>query len=159
CAGHPCRPAGMGDALPLPCFRSTLAGSRSGPKTPDLFSGVLIEGRNKTAYTLIAARGSGDDQTADGKRSARSVVVLMPIRNLRVRQQTAGMAVERDNVRVIGDHKHAVSGDANAAIDAAGRVADQSSRPRALVMPDLAAGSRVQRIAFVRAGHIHDAID
>ena len=47
----------------------------------------------------------------------------------------------------------------DAAIDAAGGIAGEAAGARALEMPDLAARAGVERVAFVGAGDVHDAID
>src|SRR5205823_8288339 len=44
-----------------------------------------------------------------------------------------------------------------AAVDAAGRVADEPLRPRPLVVPDFTAGAGIERVALVGAGDVHDA--
>src|ERR1700679_1600927 len=62
-------------------------------------------------------------------------------------------------MRVVGRQENAVSGGSYAAISAARGVAGQAARARTLVMPNLLAGTGVERIAFVRAGDIHDAVD
>ena len=54
-------------------------------------------------------------------------------------------------------YEEAVARQSHPAIDAARRVACQIARARPLVVPDLPARPRIQRIAFVRAGHVHDA--
>ena len=64
------------------------------------------------------------------QRRAGGVVVLTPVGHLRFPQEPAGEAIERDEVRVIGDHEHAIAGDAHAAVDAAGSVANQPLRAR-----------------------------
>ena len=55
--------------------------------------------------------------------------------------ERAGEAVERDEVRVIGHHEHAIAGDGDAAIDAAAGVAGDALRARPLVVPQIAGQS------------------
>ena len=54
------------------------------------------------------------------------------------------MPIERDDVRVIGHHEHAIAGNADAAIDASGGIADQPLGSRTLIVPDLAAAAGVE---------------
>ena len=129
----------MIEAFALPRFRSRLAALRRRPPPPDFFACRLIERRDKPANALVSAGRAGDDEVADGERSARGVVVLMPVGHLGFPQQRTGVFVQRDEVRVVGDHEQAIAGDGGAAIDTAGRVAHETFCPRALVMPDLAA--------------------
>ena len=99
------------------------------------------------------------DEIADDERRAGRVVVLAPVGHLRFPEQRAGDAIERDEVRVIGDHEHAIAGDGDAAVGAAGGVADQALGSRPLVVPDLAAAAGVERVALVGAGDVHHALD
>ena len=158
-AGQPRRGAGMRDALALPRLRRALARRRRGPEAPRFLPRLLVERRDEAAHAFVAARRAGDDQIAEGERRAGGVVVLMPVGHLRVPQQRAGEAVEADDVRMIGDHEHAIAGDRDAAIDAAGRVADEPLGARPLVVPDLAARAGVERVALVRARHVHHPAD
>src|SRR5437016_13263700 len=57
---------------------------------------------------------------------------------------------------VIGLQKNAVAGHSDAAVDSG--IANHSRRGGQLIMPELAAGSRIQREALVGGGHVHDAI-
>ena len=146
--------------MPFPCQVSDLrlARPRHGPEAPDFLAGGLIECGDEAAHAFIAARRAGDDEVSDGQRRAGRVVVLAPVGHLGFPQQRAGEAVQRDEVRVVGDHEHAVAGDGDAAVDAAGRVADQALGARTLVVPDLAAAAGIERVALVGAGDIHHAV-
>ena len=148
----------MLDPLPLPRLRARLAAARHRPEAPDLLAGGLIERGHEPAHALVATGAAGHHQVADRQRRAGRVVVLAPVGHFRFPQQRAGRSIERDEMRVIGDHEHAVAGDADAAVHAAGGVADQPLGPRALVVPDLAAAAGVERVAFVGARHVHHAV-
>ena len=130
--------------MPFPCHVSDPGSPGRGTvqNRQTSLPGGLIECRHEPAHAFIAAGRPRDHQITDRQRRAGGVVVLPPVRHLRVPQQRAGMTVERDDVRVIGHHEHAVAGDADAAVDAAGRIADQPLRPRTLVMPDLTPAAR-----------------
>ena len=147
----------MIDPLALPGFRTRLAALRRRPPAPHLFARRLIECGHESADAFVAARRARDDEVADGKRRAGRVVVLMPVRHLRFPEQGAGVFVQRDDVRVIGDHEEPIAGNGGAAIDAAGGVADEAFRARTLVVPDFPARSRVERIALVGGGDVHHA--
>src|SRR5262245_14448799 len=69
------------------------------------------------------------------------------------------MAVERDDVRMISHYENAITCHAHATIDSTSSIADQPLGSRPLVMPDFAAGARVERIAFVGTRDVHDAVD
>ena len=146
------------DVLALPGLRSRLASLRHGPEAPHLLARRLIEGGQEAADAFVAARRAGDHQAADGQRRRGRAVVLAPVGHLGVPQQRAREAVEGDEVRVVGDHEHAVAGDGDAAVDAAGGVAGQALRARAPVVPDPPSGAGVERIALVGGGHVHDAV-
>ena len=62
-------------------------------------------------------------------------------------------------MRVIGAQEHAVAEDRHAAIDATARVAREALRTRTAIMPDLAAGVRVEGIHFVDGTGVHDTLD
>ena len=62
-------------------------------------------------------------------------------------------------MRVVGHHEQAIARDGHAAVDAARGVADEPPRARPLEPPDLAAVAGVERVALVRAGDVHDAVD
>ena len=57
---------------------------------------------------------------------------------------------------VIGLQKNAVAGHSDAAVDSG--IANHSRRAGQLVMPELAAGPRIQRETLVGGGHVHDAV-
>ena len=92
----------------LPC-RSPDRSAATKPRTPSSPPDVPVTTRLPT-----------------GERRAGRVVVLAPVGHLGFPEQRAGEAIERDDVRVIGDHEHAVAGDADAAVDAARGVADET---------------------------------
>ena len=53
-------------------------------------------------------------------------VVLAGVGHLDIPEELAGEAMQREQVRVVGDHEHAVAEHGDAAIDAAGGVAGQT---------------------------------
>ena len=110
----------MIDRFSLPRFRQRFSRPRNGPEPPDFLAGRLLECREKSADAVIAARDTRDDQVADGERRTGAVIVLMPVGHLVFPEERAGESVERDEMAVIGDHEHAVAGDRDAAIRAAG---------------------------------------
>lgn len=59
---------------------------------------------------------------------------------------------------VIRHHEHPIARHADAPVCAASGVADETLCARPLILPDLPAGARVQRITHIRAGHVHDAV-
>ena len=81
----------------------------------------------------------------------------MPVGDLGVPEQLTGGAVQGDEVGVIGFEENAVAGQGYPAVGAAGRIAGHPSGAGTLVVPDLAAGAGIQRVALVGAGDIHDA--
>ena len=147
--------------MPLPCHVSEprSPGAWHRPESPHLLARRLIERGDESAHAFVAARRAGDDEVPDRKRRARGVVVLTPVGHLGFPEQRSGVPIERDEVRVIGDHEHAVAGDADTAIDAARRVSDQALRSRTLIAPDLAAAAGIERVALVGARHVHHAFD
>src|SRR5207237_4295082 len=58
-----------------------------------------------------------------------------------------------------GNHEHALARNGHAPVDAPGGVADEVFGSWTLVVPDLAARPRIERVALVGAGHIHHAVD
>ena len=61
-------------------------------------------------------------------------------------------------MRVIGDHEDAIARDGHAAVGAAGRVSDEPFGSRTRVVPDLPSRSGVERVALIRARHIHHTV-
>ena len=57
---------------------------------------------------------------------------------------------------MIGNHEDAVASNSHATVDAARGHANQALRSRALVLPDLPAAARIERVAFVGIGDVHD---
>ena len=129
------------------------------PESPRFLAGHAIEGGHEAADTFVAARDPRHDQRADDQRGGRGPVVLPPVGHGRFPQQVAGEAVEREQVRVVGDHEDAIAVHRHAAVDAGGGVAGQALRARPLIVPDAAPGPGVQGVALVGAGHVHDAVD
>ena len=91
----------------------------------------------------------------------RGAVILVGVGHFGVPDELAGVAMESDEVGVVGDHEDAIAEDGDAAIDAGDGVTcgDEIFGARAGVVPDLAAGASVEREAFVGAGDVHDAVD
>ena len=148
----------MLDPFALPRLRSRLTPPWNGPETPRLLARGLIERGHESANALVAARAAGDHQGPHGQRSSRGVVILVPVRHLGFPEQRARGSIERDEMRVIGDHEHAISRNPNAPVDTARGVADQALGPRALIVPDLSPAARVEGVALVRARHVHHAV-
>ena len=149
----------MVDVVALPGFRAGLAALGDGPEAPHFLAGGLIESREEAARAFVAAGDPGNYQIADGEGSGSGVVVQMPVGHLGFPQQSSGETVQSDDVGIVGDHEQAVAGSGCAAIDAAGGVADQILGSGTLVVPDLASGAGVQRVALIGAGHVHDSVD
>ena len=59
---------------------------------------------------------------------------------------------------VVGHHENLIACDRYSAVDAAGGIADEPLGAGALEMPDLAACAGIERVTFVGAGNVHDAI-
>ena len=116
-------------------------------------------GRDEAAGAFVPARDSGNDYIADDKRRGSGAVVLPPIGHPRIPQQIAGEAVERHDVRVVGDQEQPIACDGGAAVDARGGVSREALRPRARVPPKLTARARIERDAFVHVGDVHHALD
>ena len=157
--GQPGRAARVIDRAPLPRLGSWLAALRDGPEAPDLLPGRLIVRRDETAHAFVAAGHTGHHEVANHERRPGGAVVLAPVRHLRVPEQRAGHSIERDHVRVVGHHEHAISRHRCPAIDAATGVADRPLRPRPLVVPDLPPGPGIERITLVAARDVHHAFD
>src|SRR5260370_42029152 len=64
-ARKPCHRTSVFNALPLPRFRTRLAGPWHGPESPRLFSSGLVIGRQESAHPFFASRRSGDHQISD----------------------------------------------------------------------------------------------
>src|SRR5262245_22028739 len=84
--------------------------------------------------------------------------MLPIISHLHVPEQSACETVERNQMGVIGHHKHFVAEDCHASINRSRRIADQTFSQWALIAPDLPAVSRVQGIRAVSSRHIHHAV-
>ena len=148
----------MCDAASLPCFRSRLPRRRHRPEAPHLFAGGLIKGGEEAAHAFVATGRAGDHEVADHERRARGVVVLTPVRHLRFPQQRTRRAVERDDVRMIGHHEHAIARDGDASVDTAGRVADEPLGSWTRIVPDPASRSGVDRVTLICARDVHHAV-
>ena len=156
----PSEPGGsarMIDVLAIPGLRTRLARFRNGPESPNLLSRSSVKRRDKAAHAIVAARHSGQNQAAGDQRSGSGVVVLPPVRHLGVPQQRACGTIQRDQMRVIGDHEYAVAGHGHAAVHSSRRSSANAPRAAALIVPDRPAGAGVERPAFVGTGDIHDA--
>src|ERR1700684_2386601 len=141
----------MIDRGPDPSFGAGLAGSGDGPEAPDAFAGGGFVGGKKAADAFVAAGDSGDDEVANGEGSLGGAVILMVVDHFGVPDELAGVAMERDEMGVVGDHEDAIAEDGDAAIDAGDGVTggDEIFCARAGVVPDLAAGAGVEREALV----------
>ena len=147
----------MLDALALPRLRFRFPPSWNGPETPGLLARGLIERGHESANALVTARAAGHHEVPHGQRRSGGVVILVPVRHLGLPEQRASRAIERDEVRVIGDHEHPVARNANAPVDAARGVPDEALGSRTLIVPDFSSAARIERIAFVCARHVHHA--
>ena len=75
-----------------------------------------------------------------------------------VPEEFTAETVERDDVRMIGDHEDGVAENRDAAINGGAGVADHAFRQRPGVMPDLPPAARIERVGLVRHGHVHHAV-
>jgi hypothetical protein len=144
--------------MPLPGLRLRFTGTRNGPEAPGFLARRLIVGGDETAHAFVAARCPGHDEIADDERRAGRVVILAPVGHLGFPDQRPRKSIERDDVRVIGDHEQAIARDRHAAVDAARGVPDETLGSWTAIVPDFAARARVEGIALVRGRHIHDAV-
>ena len=140
-------------SLPSQVSDPGCAGLRHGPEPPHFLARLLVVCRDEPVGAVLTARHAGDHQVSRGQRRRGRRVVLSPVVQLRVPQQVAGETVQRDDVRAIGLHEHAIAGDGNPTVDAV----EHARRLRMLVTPDLAPGAGIERVALVERGHIHDA--
>jgi len=101
---------------------------------------------------------AGDYQIVDRQRRTGGAVVLTRVGHLDVPQQLAIASIQRDQVRVVGDHEHASAEYGNAAIDAGGGVAGEALRARPAVVPDLMAALRIERVGFVHRRDVHHPV-
>src|SRR5947209_14179376 len=138
----------MLDGRALPGLRTRLARQGNGPEAPDLFAGYGIPRGDEAPRALFASGSYRYDQVMGDQRGGGGVVDLEPVRHFGFPDQIAGEAIERNQVGVIGDHEQTVAQPCDAAIESAGRVADQAFGARPLKMPDLPAGPGVDRPAF-----------
>ena len=105
-AGEPGRRAAVLDVLAAPGFRARLAALRHGPEAPDLLAGPLIVRGEEPVGAVLAAGHAGNDHVArHGERRRGGRVVLPPVVHRGIPQQLAGEAVQRQQVRVVGDHE------------------------------------------------------
>ena len=153
-AGEPRGRAAVLDVLALPGLRSRLARLRHRAESPDLLARRLVVRRDESVRAVFTAGHARDDQIACRKRRGRGGVILAPVAELRVPQQLARETVERDDVRVVRLHEHAIARDGNAAVRAA--AGGQVRRARPPVVPDPPAAPGIEREAFVDPRHVHD---
>ena len=156
---QPRRGASVLDRAANPRLRAMLTRRRHRPESPDAFAGRRTVSVEKSADAFVSAGYAGDHEIVDDQRRAGGAVVLPRVGHLDVPQQLAGVAVQRDQVRVVRDHEHAIAERRNAAIDAGRRIAGQALRPRTAVVPDLTAALRVERERFVRRRDVHHTVD
>ncbi len=108
-AGHPGGAATRARANSPSRFPNPARRASARSRIARLLCRSLIEGGDESAHALIAARGAGDDQIADDERRGGAVVVLMPVGHLGFPEQLAVEAVQRDHVRVVGQHEDAIA--------------------------------------------------
>ena len=90
----------------------------------------------ETVRAMLPARDARNQQIAGRQRRGGRRVVLPPVGERGVPQQGARQAIEREDVRVVGLHEHAIARDGGAAI----RVAlDDALGAGPLIVPDLRA--------------------
>jgi hypothetical protein len=114
-----------------------------------------VPGKEAVGAVLAAGHAGDDHVPGDGERRRGGRIVLPPVLERRVPQQLARETVQRQQVRIVGDHEEALARDGDAAV----RMADRALGPRALVAPDLPARAGIEREALVRVRHVHDARD
>src|SRR5215472_2877903 len=83
----------------------------------------------------------------------------MPVRHLGFPHELAGVAVDSEQMGVVGNHENAIATPCYATIESLRGIAYQALRARSLEMPDFPASSGVEGPAFIAAGHIHDALN
>src|SRR5260370_30242550 len=103
----------------------------------------------ESADSFISTGDTGDHQVVVHQGRAGGAVVLMRVDHLRIQDELASEAMQREYVRVIADHEAAVAQHGDTAIDATGRVPRQALRTRPAVVPDLAAAAGIERVCFV----------
>ena len=130
--------------MSVPCQVSDPGSPRAGtrPEAPHFLARRLIERGQEAADALVAARRARDHEIADDERRGRRAVVLRQSAISVSQSSVPREPVRRQEMRVIGHHEHAIAGDGNAAVDAAGGVAGEAFRARPLEVPDLAARCR-----------------
>ncbi len=61
-------------------------------------------------------------------------------------------------MRIVRHEEEPITLDGDTAIDSAAGIADQTLCARPAVLPDRSSGARIQRVDFVRFGHVHHAV-
>jgi hypothetical protein len=73
--------------------------------------------------------------------------------------QVSGDAVQRDQMSVVGCHKHLVAQDCHTAIRTERRISQQSRRASTRIQPDLVTGAGIERVGLLRTGGVHNSVN
>ncbi len=138
-----------------PDAAAVLGGGVEGPQQLARFG---VVGLHEAPDAVFAAVGAYQDHVLDHGGRHRLGIAQRRVTDLRFPQLLAGLGVERDQLGVERAHEDLVArhGDAAVVRAAAGLV---HRAERVAVMPDLRAGTRVERIDVVeRRRDVHDAV-
>src|SRR5262249_34395101 len=134
-ARHPGRSTGVLDRLAFPGLGAGLSGKGRGPESPALLAGFLLVCADEPARARVASSYARDDQIADSEGSCGGAVVLARVRQFDLPCDRTGESVQREKVRVVGDHEHPGAADCDAAVDRSARITDEPFAARPLIMP------------------------
>src|SRR6266849_1115566 len=117
-----------------------------------------IIGINESANAIFTAGNSDEHQILDNQRSQREAVALGMLGGAYVPDNIAGLAVQRDVMRVQRRHENFITEDGKSAVDSPATWPNVRWE-QALVLPDRAPGTRVQGIdAVVLPGTVHNSV-
>ena len=136
-----------------------LARARNGVETPLPRASRRVVRVNESANPVFAAGHANQHEIFDHQRRERNAVALTVVRGADVPYDVAGFGVERDHVRVERAKKNPVAENSESAVHAAAAWTNVG-RQGALILPDGAAGARIEREStIVSASGIEHAVN
>src|SRR5205807_2077091 len=124
---------------------TNIAWSRNRVEPPDLFAAGCVQGVYASAHAVFTARHTSENQPVEVARCASDAIAVVVVLELCPPQRLAGLLVNCDEtaVELAGVNSTLAGRDAAVVPTATNRVIDL--RNVRVVLPDLAAGLRIQR--------------
>src|SRR5947209_1956439 len=149
----------MTDGGSFPRLRTWLTRAGNSPEAPKFLTRGLIISCQEATSPAVATRDACHHSVPEYKGCASCAIVLMPVGHLGIPDESAGKAIERNQMGIICSHEDEIAPGCRPSVFPAARSPADLTSILPAVMPDYMATPRIERVTFVGNRDIHNSAE